>query len=142
MYSNKRDRLPIEKKTIEFSVWGLLKDALGKELSHFSTPVFLNEPISMLQRLCENFQYAELLNYASTEKNQFKRLAYIVAFDLSAFGFNIYRTLKSFNPILGETFEYIDKDLYFAHIYLLFYLSNNLYLSYIKIHQISHQSLL
>ena len=108
MYSNKRDRLPIEKKTIEFSVWGLLKDALGKELSHFSTPVFLNEPISMLQRLCENFQYAELLNYASTEKNQFKRLAYIVAFDLSAFGFNIYRTLKSFNPILGETFEKIE----------------------------------
>ena len=67
----------------------------------------------MLQRLCENFQYAELLNSAGTEINQHKRLAYIVAFNVSAFAFNTHRTLKSFNPILGETFEYIDNDLCF-----------------------------
>jgi len=70
----------------------------------------------MLQRLAENFQYCELLNYASNEKNPFKRLAYISAFNVSAFGFNTFRTLKSFNPILGETYEYIDNDLNFKFI--------------------------
>jgi len=69
----------------------------------------------MLQRLAENFQYAELLNSATKEKNQYKRLAYITAFNLSSFAFNTFRTLKSFNPILGETFEYIDNDLGFRY---------------------------
>jgi len=67
----------------------------------------------MLQRLAENFQYAELINFATNESNQHKRLAYLAAFNISAFGFNSYRTLKSFNPILGETYEYIDNELGF-----------------------------
>ena len=100
---------------MQFSIWNLIKDAIGKDLGHFSTPSYLNEPISMLQRLAENFQYAELINLASICNNKYKRLAYIAAFDLSAFAFNSNRTLKSFNPILGETFEYIDNELGFKY---------------------------
>lgn len=88
----------------------ILKDSMGKDLSHFCTPVYLNEPLSMLQRLTENFQYSDLLNRAAKEPNPHIRIALIAAFGLSAFSFNKYRTLKSFNPILGETFEYLDND--------------------------------
>ena len=84
---------------------------MGKDLSHFCTPVYLNEPLSMLQRLAENFQYSDLLNKAATETNQYLRIALIASFGLSAYAFNKYRTLKSFNPILGETFEYFDNEL-------------------------------
>ncbi len=93
------------------NVFQILKDSIGKDLSHFCTPVYLNEPLSILQRLAENYQYSYLLNNAAKEPNQYKRLALIAAFGLSAFSFNQYRTLKSFNPILGETFEYVDNNL-------------------------------
>ena len=84
---------------------------MGKDLSHFCTPVYLNEPLSLLQRLAENFQYSTLLNRAVTEPNQYLRIALIATFGLSAYAFSQYRTLKSFNPILGESFEYVDNDL-------------------------------
>lgn len=65
----------------------------------------------MLQRLCENFQYSQLLNRAAKEPNQFMRLCLIGAFCIGGYALNIHRTLKFFNPLLSETFEYIDNDL-------------------------------
>lgn len=75
--------------------------------------VYFNEPISMLQRLCENFQYSELLKRAAYEKNQYIRLALIGAFNISGHALSPFRTLKFFNPLLMETYEYIDNDLEF-----------------------------
>ena len=37
----------------------------GKDLSRISMPVSLNEPLSALQRLCEEVQYSELLDQAA-----------------------------------------------------------------------------
>ena len=37
----------------------------GKDLSRVSMPVSLNEPLSALQRLCEEVQYSELLDQAA-----------------------------------------------------------------------------
>lgn len=37
----------------------------GKDLSRVSMPVTLNEPLSALQRLCEEVQYSELLDQAA-----------------------------------------------------------------------------
>ena len=71
----------------------------------------------MLQRLCENFQYAYLLNRAANEPNEYVRMALTGAFCVSGYAFNIYRVLKFFNPLLSETYEYVDNDLnlrYFA----------------------------
>jgi hypothetical protein len=71
----------------------------------------------MLQKLCENFQYADVLNKAAYEDNPYIRLAYSACFCIGGFSMNIYRAKKFFNPILYETFEYIDNDLnyrYFA----------------------------
>ena len=33
-------------------IWGLLKDIIGKDLTRHSTPVFVNEPMSVTQKLC------------------------------------------------------------------------------------------
>ncbi len=67
----------------------------------------------MLQRFCECFQYAALLNRAAKDPNPYIRMALCAAFTISSFAFNIYRTLKFFNPLLSETYEYIDNDLNF-----------------------------
>lgn len=71
----------------------------------------------MLQRFCEPFQYAQVLNRAAKEPNKYIRMALGAAFALGGFAFSIYRTLKFFNPLLSETFENVDNELgtrYFA----------------------------
>ena len=73
-------------------------------------PIHHNEPLSMLQKLCEKFQYAPLLNIASTNQNPYFQLAYIAGFLMGEVSLNINRVLKPFNPILGETFEFIDNQ--------------------------------
>ena len=69
----------------------------------------------MLQRLCENFQYAECLNRAAKDEDQYIRLALIGAFGVGGYALNIHRTLKFFNPLLSETYEYIDNNLKFRY---------------------------
>lgn len=39
------------------------------------------------------------------------RMAYLVAFSLSTFSIVINREKKPFNPLLGETFEILTKDM-------------------------------
>lgn len=115
-YSTKRHNLPLPRKKYNFSLWAIIRDAIGKDLSHVTIPVYFNEPLSMLQRLCENFQYANLLNLASNQDNPYLRLAYVGAFCISGFALDPHRTLKFFNPLLGETYEYIDNEQKFRYI--------------------------
>ena len=50
--SSRRSRLPAPRpETGDFSLWGLLRKNIGKDLSKISMPVSLNEPLSMLQVL-------------------------------------------------------------------------------------------
>ena len=50
--SSRRSRLPAPRPdTGDFSLWGLLRKNIGKDLSKISMPVSLNEPLSMLQVL-------------------------------------------------------------------------------------------
>ena len=111
----KRKSLPVTCKKLNYNVWEILKGSIGKDINRFTVPIFLNEPISMLQKLCENFQYASLLNKAAYEDNPYKRLAYSACFCIGGFSMNIYRAKKFFNPILYETFEYIDNDLNYRY---------------------------
>lgn len=114
-YSQKRTRLEHKRVEVNINLWTILKDAVGKDLNKFSVPVFFNEPISMLQRLCEGFQYSTLLNKASYENDPYLQLAYIAAFNIGCHSLNPDRTLKSFNPLLFETYEYADPDLKFRY---------------------------
>lgn len=65
----------------------------------------------MLQRLCESFQYAGVLNRAATEPDPYMRLCLVSAFCIGGYAQSIHRTLKFFNPLLSETFELIDNEL-------------------------------
>jgi len=113
IFDNVRKSLPAIRKSIKSNFWSILKDSIGKELSKISVPVYFNEPLSMLQRLCENFQYAYLLALAATDERSHMRLARVAAFCLGGFSYSKYRTLKFFNPLLGETYELINKDMKF-----------------------------
>jgi hypothetical protein len=48
------------------SLWGILRKNIGKDLSRISMPVTLNEPLGVLQRMCEELEYSELLDNACT----------------------------------------------------------------------------
>jgi hypothetical protein len=87
-----------------------LKDCIGKDLSKFAVPVYLNEPISALQRFCESLEYPDLLIKANQQKESHMRMAYVMAFAFSPLGQTIKRIKKPFNPLLHETFEYIDDE--------------------------------
>lgn len=57
-YNTTRMMLPhLKDPNQKISVFKLLKDCVGKDLTRISLPVTLNEPLSMLQRLTENYQY-------------------------------------------------------------------------------------
>ncbi|XP_022126297.2 oxysterol-binding protein-related protein 1 isoform X2 [Pieris rapae] len=89
----------------DFSLWSVLKNCVGKELSKITMPVVFNEPLSFLQRMLEYLEYAHLLRMASEQTDPVKRMEYIAAFAVSALASNWERLGKPFNPLLGETFE-------------------------------------
>ncbi|KAJ3114300.1 hypothetical protein HDU96_002308 [Phlyctochytrium bullatum] len=55
---------PLKPKPV-FQAWSFIKSAIGKDLSKVTLPVFFNEPLSMLQRMCEDVEFVELLSIAS-----------------------------------------------------------------------------
>lgn len=59
----------------------------------------------MLQRLTEDFEYAQILDKAATCTDMCEQLAYVAAFTISSYATTSNRTGKPFNPLLGESFE-------------------------------------
>eukprot|EP01125_Pyxidicula_operculata_P003221 TRINITY_DN1367_c1_g3_i1.p1 TRINITY_DN1367_c1_g3~~TRINITY_DN1367_c1_g3_i1.p1 ORF type:complete len:1035 (+),score=320.38 TRINITY_DN1367_c1_g3_i1:20-3124(+) len=106
-----RECLPHNKDfASRISLMQILKDAIGKDLSRISIPVVFSEPLSLLQRLAEEVEYADLLNKAVTIQDSCLRLAYVAAFAVSSYSSTPGRLTKPFNPILGETFEFINTE--------------------------------
>ncbi|XP_075229853.1 oxysterol-binding protein-related protein 2 isoform X1 [Lycorma delicatula] len=89
----------------DFSLWSVLKNNIGKELSKIAMPVVFNEPLSFLQRMVEYLEYAYLLRKASEQSDPVARMQYVAAFAVSALASNWERLGKPFNPLLGETYE-------------------------------------
>lgn len=87
------------------NLWSIMKNCIGKDLSKIPMPVNFNEPLSMLQRLTEDYEYAELLDRAAECTDPCEQLAYVAAFTISSYSTTINRTGKPFNPLLGETYE-------------------------------------
>lgn len=88
------------------SIWSILKNCIGKELSKITMPVVFNEPLTMLQRACEGVQYTYLLKMADSSDDPIERLEFICAFIIAGLSGNCNRIMKPFNPLLYETFEY------------------------------------
>nr|XP_009939656.1 PREDICTED: oxysterol-binding protein-related protein 3 isoform X4 [Opisthocomus hoazin] len=110
--SKRRTCLPAPcPNTSNISLWNILRNNIGKDLSKVAMPVELNEPLNTLQRLCEELEYSELLDKAAHTPNPFERMVHIAAFAVSAYASSYYRAgSKPFNPVLGETYECIRED--------------------------------
>ncbi|XP_071754610.1 oxysterol-binding protein-related protein 7 [Centroberyx gerrardi] len=89
----------------------ILYNNIGKDLSRVSMPAALNEPINLLQRLCEELEYCELLDTANNTPDPYQRMVYIAAFAISGYSTATFRNrYKPFNPVLGETYECVSED--------------------------------
>ncbi|XP_048881989.1 oxysterol-binding protein-related protein 3 isoform X2 [Brienomyrus brachyistius] len=106
-HRQRRSRLPAPSpNTSNISLWNILKNNIGKDLSKVAMPVALNEPLNTLQRLCEELEYSELLDQAAAASDPFDRMVYIATFAISGYAASYYRAAgKPFNPVLGETYE-------------------------------------
>ena len=85
---NRRDALPIPKQKDENSslwsvMWSILKESLGKDLTHITLPFFFNEPLSVLQKSMEDLEYADLLNKVQPKTLQ-PNATYTCAFTASS----------------------------------------------------------
>jgi hypothetical protein len=61
-------------------IWKLLKDIVGKDLSKFSMPVFVNEPTSILQKAAEFSFLTDYFRKASEEEDSVKRMLLVTAY--------------------------------------------------------------
>jgi len=100
----RRSRIP-NKPDISFSLWSIMKNCIGKDLSKIPVPVNFSEPMSFLQRLNEDFEYSEILDKAANCTDNYEQMAYVAAFTVSSYACTAIRTSKPFNPLLGETFD-------------------------------------
>lgn len=89
---------------------GVLKSMIGKDMSKMTLPVTFNEPTSLLYRVVEDMEYTNLLNVAADRSDSTERLVYVAAFAASEYASTIGRVAKPFNPLLGETYEYVRPD--------------------------------
>ncbi|CAA0373763.1 unnamed protein product [Arabidopsis thaliana] len=108
---------PVEKEK-SVSLWSMIKDNIGKDLTKVCLPVYFNEPLSSLQKCFEDLEYSYLLDQASEwgkKGNNLMKILNVAAFAVSGYASTEGRICKPFNPMLGETYEadYPDKGLRF-----------------------------
>ena len=46
------------------SLWAIIRECVGKDLTRVCLPVYFNEPLSALQKLAEDLEYSALLDQA------------------------------------------------------------------------------
>ncbi|KAK4657748.1 Oxysterol-binding protein 3 [Podospora pseudocomata] len=95
------------------SLIAFVRKNVGKDLSTISMPVSANEPTSLLHRVSEQLEYAQLLDAAAKHPDPKDRLLYMTAFAISGFSNTRAKERsirKPFNPLLGETFELVRSE--------------------------------
>ncbi|CAH0548933.1 unnamed protein product [Brassicogethes aeneus] len=100
----RRQRVP-DKPNYPLNLWSIMKNCIGKDLSKIPMPVNFNEPLSMLQRIVEDFEYSDILDKAANCTDFCEQMAHVAAFTISAYSTTSVRSAKPFNPLLGETYE-------------------------------------
>ena len=77
-FTGRRRDLPVPITEMEgINLWNLLCKNIGKDLSKISMPVTLNEPLSTLQRLCEELEYSDLLDKAVSAASPLDRMIWV-----------------------------------------------------------------
>ena len=79
-----REELPwLKPPNMKASIFKVLKDMIGKDITKFAVPVGFNEPLSMLQKQSEAMEYQEILSKAYKCTDPALRLIYIAAFNIA-----------------------------------------------------------
>ncbi|XP_075591788.1 LOW QUALITY PROTEIN: oxysterol-binding protein 1 [Dermatophagoides farinae] len=99
-----RQKIP-HRPNHSLNLWSIMKNCIGKELTKIPMPVNFNEPLSMLQRMTEEFEYADLLHKAAKMNDPLEQMVYVAVFSVTCYSTTANRTNKPFNPLLGETYE-------------------------------------
>lgn len=69
-------------------------------------PLDVHEPLTLLQRMALDFEYAELLDLADkSDKNALDEFKYVAAFAVSCYSLSSQHQGKPFESFLGETYE-------------------------------------
>lgn len=76
--------------------------------SGISLPSWIYEPLSILQRQTEMLEYSMLLDSAAECQDTIDRMVFVAALAVSGYS-GTQRYHNNFNPILGETFEFVDE---------------------------------
>lgn len=70
---------PIEKEK-GASLWSMIKDNIGKDLTKVCLPVYFNEPLSSLQKCFEDVEYSYLIDRAYAWGKQVTMALFILAY--------------------------------------------------------------
>ncbi|OQV19046.1 Oxysterol-binding protein-related protein 3 [Hypsibius exemplaris] len=117
LQTGRRTTLPSPRPLADGSLLKMIGGFIGKDLTRLALPVKINEPLSMLQRLCEEMEYCELLDKAADCIDPVERMTLVATFAISGFASAYYRaSTKPFNPLLGETYECIREDKGFRYV--------------------------
>ncbi|KAL9537681.1 hypothetical protein MBANPS3_011556 [Mucor bainieri] len=114
---HRRQILPSPAKNDGVSALSIFRKNIGKDLSQIAMPVSMNEPLSMLEKACEDLEYSELLDKAAQCESSMDRIMYVAAFAVSSYSSSQWRSgRKPFNPMMSETYECIRPDKGFRFI--------------------------
>lgn len=89
-------------------LWQQMYSYMGTNLAgmRLSLPAWVFEPTTVLTRMAEAFEFCELLDRAAASTDSVLRDSLVAAFVVSCFS-SQERVRKPFNPILGETYEFL-----------------------------------
>ncbi|CAD5223580.1 unnamed protein product [Bursaphelenchus okinawaensis] len=74
-------------------------------------PIHAYEPLGILQSACEELRFAgQFLDRLKRIEDPADRMCIVAGFIISGYSGMAYRNRKPFNPLLGETFDYISDD--------------------------------
>lgn len=103
-----RDQLPFFKDPkVKISIWTIIKDSIGKELSKISVPVYFNAPLGILQSTAHPMEFLDILDKAAVEEDAIKRMAITGLYCAIQITTLEKFPAKPFNPLLGETYELV-----------------------------------
>uniref|UniRef100_A0A158Q937 Oxysterol-binding protein n=1 Tax=Elaeophora elaphi TaxID=1147741 RepID=A0A158Q937_9BILA len=104
----RRDQLP--KPSVTGEELGL-RQLMAIVARRLPLPITFFEPLTMLQVLCEELRYSgQTLNRAISAYDPIDRIAYVTAFAVSSYSGMVCRKQKPFNPLLGETFDFVSDE--------------------------------
>lgn len=103
-----REVLPYFKDPkLKISIWTIIKDSIGKDITKMSVPVYFNDPTNILQKCASSMAYNEIIDFAIEQTDSIRRLAVIAVYSTTLLTVIEKNVTKPFNPLLGETFEMV-----------------------------------